>query len=182
MENRSQKILTSLLQYYKDNKLKVMENIIHAQPNSNKVSLRLVDWLVTNYSKSHNVVYYVNNMPFNVHQSYKNMLRAYSKKLFDPFRRHTRVYVNKSDKSDTTVIETTVAQLTFFKWAIDNEVLSYAYEHRNDIKEDMDKNTKHRINNQNLSSLENVRSKRKELSKSSKGANMYSVNICVTFS
>lgn len=182
MENRSQKLLTSLKEYYKDvEKLKLMENIIHAHPNSNKVSLRLVDWLVTNYSKSHNVVYYVNDIPFNVHQSYKNMLKAYSKKLFDPFRRHTRVYIDCTFQSNK-LLETTVAQLTFFKWAIDNNVLGYAMEYKDAIKKDMDANTKHRMNNGKLPPDSKNKIKRKELSKSSRGANMYSVNIRVTFS
>lgn len=172
MEDRSQKILSSLMKYYNDaNKLNMMQQIIMAQPSSNKVSLRLVDWLVTNYSKTHNVVYYVNKMPFNMHQSYKNMLRAYSKKLFDPFRRHKRVYLNTQPNG---VLETTVAQLTFFKWAIENNVLQYAYENRGKIKEDMDKNTKSRS--------EDSETHRKETYKTTKKANMYSVNICVTFS
>lgn len=178
MEDRSQKILASLMKYYGDHeKLSMMQQIISAQSTSNKVSLRLVDWLVTNYSKSHNVVYYVNKMPFNMHQSYKNMLRAYSKKLFDPFRRHKRVYLNGDTPGSNGVIETTVAQLTFFKWAIENDVLKYAYEHRKTIKEDMDKNTRYR-NDESAGAQQ----KRKEMYKTTKKANMYSVNICVTFS
>jgi hypothetical protein len=180
MEDRSQKILTSLMKYYSDHeKLNLMQRIISAQSSSNKMSLRLVDWLVTNYSKSHNVVYYVNKMPFNMHQSYKNMLRAYSKKLFDPFRRHKRVYLNGGDTQSNTigVVETTVAQLTFFKWAIENDVLKYAYENRKLIKEDMDKNTRFRHDES-----AGAQQKRKEMYKTTKKANMYSVNICVTFS
>lgn len=166
--------------YYADiTKLNLMQNIIQAQPN--KVSLRLVDWLVTNYSKSHNIVYYVHEMPFNVHQSYKNMLKAYSKRLFDPFRRHDRVYLRYGENNGK-VVETTVAQLTFFKWAIENNVLKYAFDHRDHIKEDMDVNTRHRKTNEKLKPDDKHRTKRKELSKSSKGANIYNVNIRVTFS
>ena len=174
MENKSQKLLTSMQEYYKHrNRFSLIESIINTNPSSNKVSLRLVDWLITNYSKSRNIVYSVNNNPFNIHQSYKNMLKAYSKRLFDPFRRHTRVYL----EHEGTVLETTVAQLSFFKWAIQNDVLKYAMEHKDDIKFDMDLHTQHR----NVNNLDE-RIKRKELSKSSKGANMYSVNIRVTFS
>jgi hypothetical protein len=177
MENRSQKILSSLTKYYSDvTKLNLMQSIIQSHDTTNKVSLRLVDWLVTNYSKSHNIVYYVSDMPFNVHQSYKNMLKAYSKKLFDPFRRHDRVYLRYPDAG---IVETTVAQLTFFKWAIENDVLSYAFEHRNNIKADMDLNTKHRKNSEDL--YDKHKTKRKELSKKTKGANIYNVNIRVTF-
>lgn len=172
MENKSQKLLNALRVYYANKtRFNLMESIIHASPDSNKVSLRLVDWLITNYSKSRNIVYYVRNVPFNVHQSYKNMLKAYSKRLFDPFRRHGRVTL----EYDGRTLETTVAQLSFFKWAIENDVLKYAIEHKSEIKRDMDAHTKHRND-------KTVAEKRKELSKSTKGANMYSVNICVSFS
>lgn len=162
----------------------LMQSIIQSPHPSTSVSLRLVDWLVTNYSKSHNIVYYVNNMPFNVHQSYKNMLKAYSKKMFDPFRRHDRVYLRYAN--DTCVMETTVAQLTFFKWAMDNDVIKYAFEHREEIKADMDMNTKHRKEKPDSCNPSDQKIKhrntRKELSKSVKGANIYNVNVRVTFS
>lgn len=167
MEQKSQKLLNTLREYYSiQNRFAIMENIINANPESNHVSLRLVDWLITNYSKSKNVVYYVKGAPFNVHQSYKNMLKAYSKRLFDPFRRHGRIILEHNGQR----LETTVAQLSFFRWAIDNDVLKYASEHRDAIKKNMDLHTKNRNPD-----------KRSELSKSSKGANVYSVNICVSF-
>jgi hypothetical protein len=67
--------------------------------------------------------------------------------------------------------------LTFFKWAIDNEVITYALKHKTDIKKHMDINTQHRTNGKMI----NVTKQRKELSKGSKGANMYSVNLRVSF-
>ena len=88
------------------------------------------------------------------------------------------MYLNGSTRgSNDGVIETTVAQLTFFKWAIENDVLKYAYENRKTIKDDMDKNTRCR-NDESTGALQ----KRKEMYKTTKKANMYSVNICVTFS
>lgn len=167
MEQKAQKLLNSLRDYYSiKNRFTMIESIINANPNSNNVSLRLVDWLITNYSKSKNVVYYVKGVPFNVHQSYKNMLKAYSKRLFDPFRRHGRIVLEHEGNR----LETTVAQLSFFRWAIENDVLKYANENRDAIKRNMDLHTKNRTTE-----------KRGELSKSSKGASVYSVNICVSF-
>lgn len=140
MENRSQKLFKSLKVYYTKEKVdKIIQIINSTDPPNKNVSLRLIDWLVTNYSRHKNVIYTLENgVTFNLHQSYKNMLKAYSKKLFDPFKRHDRVYIAIANQRQTNVIETTVAQLTFFKWAIDNEVLEYARKHRNDIKLDMD--------------------------------------------
>lgn len=174
MENKSQKLLSTLREYYSSKrKLQLVESIINTNPNSDNVSLRLVDWLITNYSKSKNVVYYVKGNPFNVHQSYKNMLKAYSKRLFDPFRRHDRVFL----EYDNHRLETTVAQLSFFRWAIENDVLKYAIRHKSEIKENMDIHTRHRTTCDSDTKL-----KRTELSKTSKGANKYSVNIRVSFS
>lgn len=174
MENKSQKLLSSLREYYsRKRRLQLIEAIINANPNSDGVSLRLVDWLITNYSKSKNVVYYVKGNPFNVHQSYKNMLKAYSKRLFDPFRRHDRVFL----EYDNHQLETTVAQLSFFRWAIENDVLKYAIQHKREIKDNMDIHTRHRTTSKADSKI-----KRTELSKTSKGANKYSVNIRVSFS
>lgn len=118
------------------------------------------------------------------------MLKAYSKKMFDPFRRHERIYIpykNKSGEGSTPmVLETTVAQLMFFKWGIENNVLDYAYKHRVSIKQDMDANTRHRTSAKKQITPTNressTRMKRKELSKPNKSVNMYRVNITVTFS
>lgn len=167
MEHKSQKLLNSLREYYSTkNRFNIIETIINTNPISNNVSLRLVDWLITNYSKSKNVVYYVKGVPFIVHQSYKNMLKAYSKRLFDPFRRHGRILLEHEGR----VLETTVAQLSFFRWAIENDVLTYANEYREAIKKNMDIHTKNKNTN-----------KRGELSKPTRGASVYSVNICVSF-
>ena len=180
METRSDKLLESLQSYYvKNSKLKQLLDITNTSKNDEGVSLRLVDWLVTNYSKSNNIIYYVSGKPFNMHQSYKNMLKAYSKRLFDPFRRHERIYI-KCEYLPNNLLETTVAQLMFFRWAFDNNVIEYANLHKNKIKQDMDSNTQHRVTSKkNIPS--NTRQKRQELSKSTKGANIYSVNIKVTF-
>jgi hypothetical protein len=159
-------------------------SVIHGDNTSDTISLRLMDWLVSNYSKSHHIVYYVDNIPFNMHQNYKNMLKAYSKKMFDPFRRHERIYIPYTNKDSTKslLLETTVAQLMFFKWAIDNKVLDYAHKNKESIKYNMDVNTRHRVVKQKDVNVETQRLKRKELSKANRCVNMYRVNIKVTFS
>lgn len=175
MESKSEKLLSSLKEYYKDAaKLQLLLDVIHTKYDTHdKVSLRLIDWLVTNYSKSVNIVYEVHGRSFNMHHSYKNMLKAYSKKMFDPFRRHARVFLKCPEGNP---LETTVAQLTFFKWAIENHVITYAVQHKQAIKYHMDLHTEHRFQPEAYKHI-----KRKELSKGSKGANMYSVNVKVSF-
>ena len=171
MENRSQKLFNSLLKYYTDDKLQILVDITNTSNEHNgNVSLRLIDWLVTNYSKSHNVIYYLDGKPFNLHQNYKNMLKAYSKRLFDPFRRHSRVFI-KCPVVEDDVLETTVAQLTFFKWAIDSGVLYYANNNKTLIKNDMDLNSKGRTTYEKTDTI-----------KVHKSAKIFKINFNVTFS
>jgi hypothetical protein len=95
------------------------------------LSLRLIDWFVTNYSKKYNVSYMTrNNKHVIVYLAYKSHLKAYSKKMFDPFCRCKRIKFHDC--------ETTVGQLNFFEWAIQDEVLDYIIKHHSDIQADME--------------------------------------------
>ena len=160
MDTKSTKLMMTLKRYYSDpKKLNILKNMVSNHADS--ISLRLIDWLVTNYSKTHCVVYDVNGKPFCLHQNYKNMLKAYSKRMFDPFRRHNRLYIDITGG----VFETTVAQLTFFRWAIENKVVRYAEDHKAEIKHDMEsqctKGSKKRTPN--------------------KGTHIYNVNMLISF-
>ena len=132
----------------------------------NKISLRIIDWFVTNYSKKYNTEYPVkkrmtspkrvtlkkihgktskkddsrnSNNYINVFLSYKNQLDGYSKKHFDPFCRRNRI---EFTFNDGTSIVTTVGQLNFFRWAIQSNILNYIIENYKSIEEDMNSNTR----------------------------------------
>jgi hypothetical protein len=94
------------------------------------VSLRLIDWFVTNYAKKHHVSYILNTQEFVVYLNYKSQLKAYSKKLFDPFCRRERILFQCGTFEP---FETTVGQLNFFRWAFEKDILSYMREHIEDI-------------------------------------------------
>jgi len=52
------------------------------------ISLRNIEWFITNYAKKHQTSYTTTNgRLFTVHCAYKSSLDGYSKKLFDPFAR-----------------------------------------------------------------------------------------------
>jgi hypothetical protein len=96
-----------------------------------KISLRLLDWLVTNYAKKHNIVYLTKAArDVNVYLRYKANLRAYSKKMFDPFCRWKKITF--------LGMNTTVGQLNFFHWILEDEVLEYLEEHYDAVQADMD--------------------------------------------
>lgn len=86
------------------------------------LSLRLIDWFVTNYAKTHNTAYIFEGQEFLVYTNYKSQLKAYSKKLFDPFCRRERIYFQMPGQSSFL---TTVGKLNFFRWALEKGVLDY---------------------------------------------------------
>jgi hypothetical protein len=96
------------------------------------ISLRLLDWLVTNYAKKHNISYVTKAGARHVivYLAYKSHLKAYSKKMFDPFCRWKKIQFQG--------LNTTVGQLNFFEWAIQDEVLDYLVDNLEDVQKDMD--------------------------------------------
>lgn len=103
------------------------------------ISLRIVDWFVTNYAKKNFTVYELADhhgdpMRFKVYHDYKLKLKAYSKKRFDPFCRWERISIPYDDDNQ---METTIGQLNFFKWIIEHNILDYIKEHYADIESDM---------------------------------------------
>lgn len=98
------------------------------------MSLRLIDWFVTNYSRKNNTGYLVNNQEFLVYNNYKSQLKAYSKKMFDPFCRRERIMFQIGDRE---AFITTVGKLNFFRWAIEKGVLEYISVHQEAIEKDM---------------------------------------------
>ena len=99
-----------------------------------KLSLRIIDWFVTNYSKKHNIVIERHGKPFIVYLEYKSQLKAYSKKQFDPFCRRARIHF---EYAAGTNFETTIGQLNFFRWAIENSIIDYIMAHYEAIEADM---------------------------------------------
>ena len=115
----------STQKFYSDkgNLIKML-NIING---TSEISLRIVDWFATNYAKSYFTCYDVQKSNgsierFKVYNDYKLKLRAYQKRRFDPFCRWERITI-PYDKDKH--IQTTIGQLNFFKWAIDNKVINY---------------------------------------------------------
>jgi hypothetical protein len=99
------------------------------------VSLRLLDWLITNYSKKHRVfVTPEGGVPISVFNSYKDNLKFYRRKCFDPFKRRERIYFKDFDG---VILSTTVAQLNLFRWSLQNAVLDFAKENGKLIEDDM---------------------------------------------
>jgi len=142
-------LLASLRTFYADHPrhLRTLTDILGPQP---RVSLRVIDWLVTNHAKWKNIVYPhpVTGTAFNMFLWYKNALRSYSKKLLDPFCRRNRI---DFENADGELFRTTVGQLNFFRWALRHGVVDYALEHAEEIEDDMLSAIKHRAAMRSLS-------------------------------
>jgi hypothetical protein len=159
--------------------------------NQNKISLRLIDWFTTNYSKKHNIIYLIysdtygnttlneNNdivNQFNVYNSYKSQLKAYSKKQFDPFCRRERIEFKCGDN----ILNTTIGQLNFFKWIIKNNIMEYIQMNISSIEDDMNYSLKDV--KQKYIKKQNLRKPRQELSKSAiRGLNKIPMKISISF-
>ena len=144
-------LLNKLMQFYhKDDNFEQMLEIINGQ---SKISLRIVDWFATNYSKKYYTVYSIpNESRFKVYNDYKLKLKAYSKKRFDPFCRWERITI--PFKNDT-FIQTTIGQLNFFKWALENDVITYITENYKAIDVDMNvRNSVTKAKNYSISSTD----------------------------
>ena len=112
--------------------------ILRLAHQKTSISLRLLDWLCTNYSKKHTLIIQNESNNCNIYLSYKTQLKAFSKRQFDPFCRRFRITFTVHDKQGTEVsLETTLGQLNFFKWAISNQIIDYAYKNSMSIDADM---------------------------------------------
>ena len=165
-------LLEKLLQFYDVKNLNKVINIING---TSKISLRLIDWFVTNYAKKNFIVYNIidNNevKRFKVYQDYKLKLKAYSKKRFDPFCRWERITIPYKNGS---YIETTIGQLNFFRWYIQNDIFKYISKYYEEIENDM--------NERNTSKKKRKDKKRKELSIcATKTIKKENIEITVTF-
>jgi hypothetical protein len=129
-----------------------VERVKSILESNSRLSLRLIDWFVTNFAKKFNTSYMTKNQKHViVYLSYKSHLKAYSKKMFDPFCRSRRIKFSGFD--------TTVGQLNFFEWAINDEILDYLEEHYDEVHADMETRLKE-------DDTDKTTKKRHELSKS----------------
>lgn len=109
--------------YKTDNKnLTTMLNIINSK---HRISLRLLDWFITNYCKKNKIMFSKSDgSNFYIYNNYKCQLKAFSKKFFDPFcRRYKIKFIINSDNN--IEISTTIGQLNFFRWIIKSDIISY---------------------------------------------------------
>ena len=172
-------LLTNLMEFYRDEK--TLNRMLKIITGESKISLRIVDWFSTNYAKK----YYTliedqeGGKRFKVYVDYKLKLKAYSKKRFDPFCRWDRISIPYKKE---TCIETTIGQLNFFKWALENKVIDYIEENYDTIEKDMNNRNSTSKRKEQVVDNSKTRKKREELSISAtKSIKKEKVEIVVQF-
>ena len=184
VSTRQQMLMQSLTEFFTkpENIAEFKELVKKGAP----ISLRVIDWFVTNYSKDKDIVYrkgdtftpsstshYAgggkgvkdalnDSRVIHVHESYKAQLKAYSKRQFDPFCRRDRIHFYYTP---TEKLETTVGQLNFFRWAIENNVVKYVASNLKEIEAAMrvyvkaqrDARKKLAMKGKHLSSIDNAK-------------------------
>jgi len=176
-----------------------LEKLIPILQGKSEISLRLVDYFVTNYAKKMNTFYTLNGKHFLVYFNYKRELNAYSKRLFDPFCRRERIMFQAQGVEQFI---TTVGQLNFFRWFIEKDILTYIQANREAIEADMVSTLKQHYSRSNTSvstaslpttdtlssstssqTPQKQRKKRCELTHSAmKNANVHECSVTVNFS
>lgn len=164
--------------YFKESFEKNPENIkkmINIIEGKSDISLRILDWFVTKYSKKKitcngNVK---NIEAFDVKISYKAQLKAYKKRYFDPFRRRKKFYYPCEKDgfivmaNESKHIYTTLGQLNFFRWAFTNGIVSYVEDNLNFIVGEMnifnkdEKEKKKKLQNNNIDGNQNKKASNK---------------------
>lgn len=130
-------LMISLTKFFKNkNNYQIFIDIYDG---NSKISLRIIDWFVTNYCKKNDINWKCGDKTLLVHKEYKDQLKAFTKKQFDPFCRRERIVFYYDE---TKSIRTTVGQLNFFRWAIENNIIDYIKNNYDDIERDMVSNTK----------------------------------------
>jgi len=152
--SKEELLMSKLLRFYSDPmNLRVFVSIAE---QGTAISLRLLDWFSTNYSKNNQV--YINKI--DVHSDYKNVLDGYKKKCFDPFCRKRRIFIYSDtekvrdfkkkielkykyvDNYEEYIchpngIVTTIGQLNFFKWCMERNIISYIIQNIQTIEKSM---------------------------------------------
>lgn len=169
--------LKQLKAFFRSETDETNENMMQILPllnGTDAISLRTIEWFVVNYSKHYNISYRINGRsePFNVHGSYELKLKSLKKAFFDPCCRKSRIQFSYNTNE---CIITTIAQLNFFKWFVENNLLDYMRDNLVEIKADQ----KERARRSETSTTEKRRSRLSEnsLTKSYFSSKEVSINM-----
>lgn len=129
IECKPELVISSLQRFYSSHP--EIEKVLTYLTGDAPLSLRIIDWFVTKYSRKSFVRYPLNGQDFLVYLSYKGQLKAYSKQYFDPNCRRERIMFKIPGQDQ---FMTTIGKLNFFRWALESKILDYIEAHEEEIR------------------------------------------------
>ena len=131
LDSRENLLLYSLLKFYKRHGNANLSSIIPIVKQDSHISLRIIEWVVTSFAKEKDIVFPIMSKNTNkvkgsvrIYDSYKKTLKAFGGKSFGIFKRSDLLLITYGD-GENDKIETTLGQLNFFRWALENNVINY---------------------------------------------------------
>jgi hypothetical protein len=129
IECKPELVISSLQRFYSSQP--EIDKVLTYLTGDAPLSLRIIDWFVTKYSRKNFVRYPLNGQDFLVYLSYKGQLKAYSKQYFDPNCRRERIMFKIPNQEQ---FMTTIGKLNFFRWALESKILDYIEAHEEEIR------------------------------------------------
>ena len=129
IECKPELVIASLQRFYANHP--EIDKVLTYLNGDAPLSLRIIDWFVTKYSRKGFVRYPLNGQEFLVYLSYKGQLKAYSKQYFDPNCRRERIMFTIPGHEQ---FMTTIGKLNFFRWALESKILDYMEAHEEEIR------------------------------------------------
>jgi hypothetical protein len=129
IECKPELVIASLQRFYAHHP--EIDNVLSYLNGEAPLSLRIIDWFVTKYSRKSFVRYPLNGQEFLVYLSYKGQLKAYSKQYFDPNCRRERIMFTIPNHEP---FMTTIGKLNFFRWALESNIIEYMEAHEEEIR------------------------------------------------
>jgi hypothetical protein len=129
--------LSELAKWYSEQRIsELLQPLGH--PGGIGVSLRALEWFVTNYARRKCVFVSArvdgDVVPRRISSLYRQSLAVYGRRLFDPFNRSRRVLV---EAANGEVLKSSCGQLNFIHWAEENGVIAMARSLKLDLEHDM---------------------------------------------
>lgn len=133
ISRKDEVLLSSVLGWYNEDETRVTQ-FSDIVKHKNGLSLRIIDWLITNFSKKVSVSIETRGIPGDLYRDYHKNLSAHNKKNFDPFARRQRICVLLFGEEKRF---STIGQLNFFRWFLQKNLCSFLLENKPIIEKHM---------------------------------------------
>ncbi len=150
IECKPELVISSLQRFYSSHP--EINKVLNYLNGEAPLSLRIIDWFVTKYSRKNFIRYPLNGQDFLVYLSYKGQLKAYSKQYFDPNCRRERIMFKIPGHEQ---FMTTIGKLNFFRWALESKIIDYIEAHEEEIRTGYNQYLKETMQNQKRNKLAN---------------------------